>query len=107
VRFLTYQITVGLKYMHSAGIVHRDLKPENIAVWADCKIKIIDFGLARQDAAGGGGKNTVYVCTRWYRAPEVILLNPYDHRSDLWSLGYGARFSAELYTRGCHWFPRI
>jgi serine/threonine protein kinase len=46
--------------------VHRDLKPGNIAVWGDCTIKIIDFGLARRVTASlaAGGRNTQYVVTR-------------------------------------------
>ncbi|VDN09768.1 unnamed protein product [Dibothriocephalus latus] len=67
--FLVYQMLRGLKYMHSVGIIHRDLKPSNIAVNEDCELKIIDFGLARQQQCDMTG----YVATRWYRAPEVIL----------------------------------
>lgn len=59
---------------------HRDLKPKNILANADCKLKICDFGLARP-AFHDSGPTTVfwtdYVATRWYRAPELLLGQPY------------------------------
>jgi len=44
VRFFTYQILRGLKYIHSANVVHRDLKPSNLLVNENCDLKIGDFG---------------------------------------------------------------
>src|SRR3990172_5781223 len=44
----TIQICSGLKKAHDNGIVHRDIKPENIFVLEDGKVKIMDFGIARQ-----------------------------------------------------------
>jgi len=73
--------------MHSAGVIHRDLKPANILVNTDCTLKVADFGLAR------GRHNeeeelTDYVVTRYYRAPELMLLpGGYFEAVDLWSVG--------------------
>lgn len=47
IQYMTYQILLGVKYIHSAGIAHRDIKPANILVNEDCSIRICDFGLAR------------------------------------------------------------
>jgi len=77
----------GLKYMHSAGVMHRDLKPSNVLVNKDCSLKIADFGLARSSEEEEC-KMTEYVVTRWYRAPELLLLpSGYSEAVDLWSMG--------------------
>ncbi len=66
-----------MKYIHSASVVHRDLKPGNLLVNADCELKICDFGLSR-GFNSAPDENTVhmteYVATRWYRAPEIMLV---------------------------------
>lgn len=115
---LLYNLLVGLKYIHSAGIYHRDLKPANCFVNQDCTVKIGDFGLARaiggeqlhlephphtpRDSEDDQGKVvpqvphtarlkknlTRHVVTRWYRAPELILLQEnYTEAIDVWSVG--------------------
>ena len=76
--------------MHSANIMHRDLKPSNILINADCDLKICDFGLSRGfgEEVDECLKKTAYVVTRWYRAPEVSLLNKsYNKSLDMWSVG--------------------
>eukprot|EP00479_Gromia_sphaerica_P009188 TRINITY_DN3794_c0_g1_i1.p1 TRINITY_DN3794_c0_g1~~TRINITY_DN3794_c0_g1_i1.p1 ORF type:complete len:212 (+),score=45.96 TRINITY_DN3794_c0_g1_i1:422-1057(+) len=47
VKWILWQLLVGLKYIHSSGILHRDLKPANILMNLDCSLSICDFGLAR------------------------------------------------------------
>ncbi|VDM94852.1 unnamed protein product [Thelazia callipaeda] len=83
--YFTYQMIVAIKYMHRSGIIHRDLKPSNIVVNDKCVLKILDFGLARKIETGE--RMTVYVVTRYYRAPEVILGLPYDEKVDVWAIG--------------------
>ena len=78
----------GLKYVHSARVAHRDLKPSNVLLNANCDLKITDFGLARAIEEDESNKMTQYVVTRWYRAPEILLLvKRYTQAVDLWSVG--------------------
>lgn len=90
VRYFTYQLLKGLKYIHSANVIHRDLKPANLLINSNCDLKICDFGLARaiQDDPINGGLLTQYVVTRWYRAPEILLnCTAYTKAVDVWSAG--------------------
>ena len=87
-RYFLYQMLRGLKYVHSANVVHRDLKPSNVLLNANCDLKICDFGLARAMAEDESMKMTQYVVTRWYRAPEILLLvQRYTKAVDVWSVG--------------------
>jgi len=87
VQRLLYYLLNGLWSVHSAGVMHRDLKPANILVNPDGRLKISDFGLARDDFTIDPGKKTPYVVTRWYRAPEVLFQEEYDRKVDVWSTG--------------------
>jgi len=90
-QFFLYQILRGMKYVHSAQVIHRDLKPRNLLVNANCDLKICDFGLARVsflDKEFQTCPMTEYVCTRWYRAPEVLCSwIDYTTAIDIWSIG--------------------
>lgn len=77
----------GLQAAHSAGIIHRDIKSENIMLTHNGRVKITDFGVAKLAGQEGVTDPGVRVGTLAYTSPEMILGNPVDHRTDLWSLG--------------------
>ncbi|KDO33774.1 CMGC/MAPK protein kinase [Saprolegnia parasitica CBS 223.65] len=103
IAYVTYQMLVALRYMHSASVLHRDVKPSNVLINRDCLVKLCDFGLARglpqddaQNAATDTGALTEYVVTRWYRAPELLLSSKYSYPIDVWSVGC---ILVEMFTR--------
>jgi len=90
-QFFLYQIFRGMKYIHSAEVIHRDLKPRNLLCNSNCDLKICDYGLARVKFLGEEFSQcpmTEYVCTRWYRAPELLCSwTDYGKGVDVWSIG--------------------
>lgn len=88
------QIASALAAAHAKGIVHRDLKPANILLAAN-GVKLLDFGLAKQDAnAAGAMDGTVEMTSRdviagtpQYMSPEQARGLPVGPASDLYSLG--------------------
>lgn len=77
------QICTGLNGIHARRIVHRDLKPENILMNEKGELKICDFGSAK--ILSEDGKNTPYIVSRYYRAPELILgVSDYTEKIDIW-----------------------
>jgi len=93
IRYVLFQTLQGVTFMHKYGFFHRDLKPENLLVNGD-KIKIADFGLAREIRSIP--PYTDYVSTRYYRAPECILKSTnYNSPIDIWAIGC---IMAELYN---------
>lgn len=113
IKDIFYQMVCGLSYIHSANIIHRDLKPSNVLLDSELNLKICDFGMSRSikepvymnyDSSTDVSSEedsflpqsrpklkrslTMHVVTRWYRAPEIILLDEnYSYSVDVWSLG--------------------
>ena len=84
------QCLLGLAAAHAKGILHCDLKPENLMITPEGRVKILDFGLARQTPKAqpqGAELSTTTGGTRGYVAPEVLLGMAPDERADIFSLG--------------------
>ncbi len=84
---LVAQVAEGLAFAHSREIAHGDLKPRNIFVDGARDITILDFGIAKWLAAllEAGSRPEGLVVN--YLAPEQILGQPFDSRSDIFALG--------------------
>src|SRR5277367_4918134 len=87
----------ALAAAHDKGIVHRDLKPANVMVASEGRVKVLDFGLAK-DIRGADPANAtltsssqtqmgVVMGTPAYMSPEQTSGRPLDHRTDIFSLG--------------------
>jgi NIMA (never in mitosis gene a)-related kinase len=77
---------LAIKHIHDRKIIHRDLKAENIFLTKRRICKLGDLGVARVMNSTQSKAYTV-VGTPYYMSPEVIQSNPYDRKSDIWSLG--------------------
>jgi eukaryotic-like serine/threonine-protein kinase len=94
---LGMQMAQGLAAAHAEGVLHRDLKPANLRVTPDGRLKILDFGLATvsRDAVVSLSRETGSLAdvptgvsgTLPYMAPEQLLGDAMDERSDLYSAG--------------------
>ena len=92
-----FQIAQALIAAHERRIVHRDLKPENLFVTNDDRVKVLDFGVAKLQAAPGENrsidslttitKHGAVIGTVAYMSPEQLRGKNVDHRADIFSFG--------------------
>ncbi|KAM3344587.1 shaggy-related protein kinase epsilon isoform X1 [Capsicum galapagoense] len=88
IQLYMYQLCRALNYMHNViGVCHRDIKPQNLLVNPHThQLKICDFGSAKMLVPGE--PNIAYICSRYYRAPELIFgATEYTTAIDMWSAG--------------------
>ncbi|URE44676.1 SHAGGY-related protein kinase [Musa troglodytarum] len=88
VKLYMYQIFRGLAYVHNVlRVCHRDVKPQNLLVDPlTHQVKLCDFGSAKVLVKGEA--NISYICSRYYRAPELIFgATEYTTSIDIWSAG--------------------
>ena len=85
IKLYCFQIARALNYIHAKKICHRDIKPQNILIDISTnKVFLCDFGSAK--ILNKDENNVQYICSRFYRAPELIMeINKYDESIDIWS----------------------
>jgi tetratricopeptide (TPR) repeat protein len=82
------QVCYALGYAHRNDVIHRDVKPANVIVQSDGIVKLLDFGIARQEKSDGHLTRTGHVIgTIQYMAPERLKNEAFDGRSDIFSVG--------------------
>lgn len=104
-KLILFQLVRSVKALHNQGICHRDIKPENILIIIESSIiKITDFNhskiitnIATNYSTNFFNKsishhidnkqNTHIIGTRYYRAPELLLMESYNTKVDVWALG--------------------
>lgn len=79
------QMCNGLEYLHKLGIIHRDIKPDNLMLFKD-RIYLLDFDAARKFKPDKK-RDTRFLGTYGYAAPEQFGYAQTDERSDIFSLG--------------------
>ena len=80
------QVCLAIKHIHDRRILHRDIKSQNIFLMKNGQVKLGDFGIAKC-LNHTIDKAKTYVGTPYYLSPEIINSQPYDFKSDIWSLG--------------------
>jgi serine/threonine protein kinase len=86
IKWLMFQILKGLETLHSLNIIHRDINPKHILISADGSIKISDFSNSINDIESKFILDKV-VGELAYIAPEVLLLQNYNSKVDIWGAG--------------------
>ena len=78
------QILQGLKFLHDNKIIHRDLKSANIFLMKNGLVKIGDLNVSKLAKIG---KANTHTGTPYYSSPEIWIDQPYNNKTDIWSVG--------------------
>lgn len=81
------EIAHGLEYTHNQNIIHRDIKPSNVLISHEGSVKLIDFGVAKDDTNVRLTLTGLIVGTPSYMSPEQAHGDPLSPQSDLYALG--------------------
>ena len=80
------QLVLAIKHIHDSNVLHRDLKSQNVFLNRKGRVKLGDFGIARRLDSSLAMAQT-QIGTPFYLSPEICKDEPYNHKTDVWSLG--------------------
>jgi serine/threonine protein kinase len=80
-------VAQALDHAHFRRIIHRDLKPANVMLTRTGEVKLMDFGVAKDEALEALTREGMAVGTPAYMAPEQVSGQPVDVRTDIFALG--------------------
>lgn len=93
-KFYMAELVEAVDFVHRTGYVHRDIKPDNLCFTKDGHLKLLDFGLAKEDPGlftleeGDAARfMRTQVGTPYYMAPEIIVQVGYTASVDIWAIG--------------------
>lgn len=84
---ISYQVLIGLEYLHAQRILHRDIKPGNILLNEKGAVKLCDFGISSLYGEADHSLQSTVVGTSRFMSPERLRAKPYGRSSDIWSFG--------------------
>lgn len=92
IQYITQEVLEALAYLHEkCYVIHRDLKAGNILLTENGEVKLADFGVSAKNSSALQRRDT-FIGTPFWMSPELIACetdkdNPYDYKTDIWSLG--------------------
>jgi len=81
------RLASALEHAHRANITHRDIKPSNVMIGFDGEVKLMDFGIAKDEDLASLTRKGLAIGTPAYMSPEQVSAGKIDPRTDLYSLG--------------------
>lgn len=85
VKFFTAQLILALEFLHAAKVLYRSVNPKHVSMYEDGYIKLSYFEKAKK--LKGGRTKTIIRSEIEYRAPEIVVGDPYSYSADFWALG--------------------
>ncbi|KAJ6459553.1 kinase-like domain-containing protein [Mycena sanguinolenta] len=88
ISYICFETCKGLEHLHRRSIMHRDIKSDNVLLDTSGRVKITDFGLCLKFTDQGLTESTqAMVGSPYWMAPEMVKLQEYSAKVDIWALG--------------------
>ena len=88
IRLILHDVLAAVTFLHSHSVLHRDIKPDNLLVTSDLRVKLADFGVAREFRDGDSSMISETQGTYHFYAPEMCSGDKFDAwGADVWAIG--------------------